>query len=312
MAIQREPLLVAGQHDLDRPARLAREAGGDGLEPHERLGSKRAAHRRADDADLFLRQAEELGQVHTQVERRLRARPNLQAVTIPARHAGVWLHVRVLRARNVVPLLDDDVGLLEAAVDVAVADAKAMADVGALLRTQAEVGRVVVGDHVALVDKRRALSGRLEGVEHGRPFFIVHRDQSERLLSLARRRGCDRGYRVADVACDVGGEHRLVLDLAAVAAQVTHVVRHERHHPVGYSRGIHTRNARVRVGRAQDARVQHPIDLDVLGVAQRSSHARVCRHHAMSSSARRTSTAITRRRYSAEPRASEIGSIASA
>ena len=68
-------------------------------------------------------------------------------------------------------------------------------------------------------------------------------------------------------------------------------------------------HARVRVRRAHERGVQHPGPLDLDRVAQIGGHAGV---HATSSTARRTSAAITRRRYLAEPRESDSGSIRSA
>ena len=58
VAVERDELLRAVEHGLDRPAGLARERGDQRLEPHERLRPERAAHRRSDHPDVVLGDAE--------------------------------------------------------------------------------------------------------------------------------------------------------------------------------------------------------------------------------------------------------------
>ena len=105
------------------------------------------------------------------------------------------------------------------------------------------------------------------------------------------------------------GQHALVLDLASVAPQIGDVLRRQHDAAGGHVRGVDRQYARVRVLGAHERGVQHagPLDLDRVPLA--AGHAGV---HPTSSAARRTSAAITRRRYAAEPRASLSGSIRSA
>ena len=144
MAVQREPLLGTLERDLDRPAGLAGQAGGDRLDVQERLGAERPAHRRADDPYALGVEPEDSGEVVAEVERRLRARPDLEQVCLPARHRGMRLHVHVLSRRRSIGLLDDHVCLLEPGFDVPVAQAEAVTDVRSVLRPDSEVGRVVL------------------------------------------------------------------------------------------------------------------------------------------------------------------------
>ena len=299
---------LRGSDELHRPARLARQRGRDRLGAEEGLRAERAAHRRADDPDPLLRDLEDPREVLAQVERRLRPGPDLEPVAVPAGDGRVRLHVRVVGGRGAERLLDDDVRLGEARVDVAVADRERVADVRARLRAKREVRGRAAGDRVLLVDERRAGLRGLDRVEDGGQLLVVDLDERGCLLGLALGLcgdGCDG---IADEAGAVDREHGRVLDLAAVPAQPAHVVGRERDDAVGHGDG---EDAGVRVERADDARVQHPGQLDVLGVAGGARDPRVG-HAASSSSARRTSTAITRRRYSDEPAKSEIGSIAAA
>ena len=178
-------------------------------------------------------------------------------------------------------------------------------------------------EHGLLVDQRRPVGQRLERVEDRRQLLVLHLD---RLRGGARGRAGRRrhgGDDVADVARDVG-QHALVLDLAAVAAEVRDVVRCQHDAVVGAGDRQH---ARVRVRRAHEGGVQHAGPLDLARVALGAGHARI--HQAAPTTAHApatislapvsdrlhgapTSAAITRRRYAADPRASLIGSIRSA
>ncbi len=117
----------------------------------------------------------------------------------PAGETGVRLHRRVLGGRRSEGLLDDLVGLLEAALDVAVADAEEVAHVRALLGSQPEVGGVVVRDPVPIVHEDGALERLLEA-EHGRQLLVLDVDEGERGLGLLRSLGRHGGHRVTGEA----------------------------------------------------------------------------------------------------------------
>ena len=124
MAHERHEDLVAREHDAHREPGLARERGGDRLDPRERLGAEAAAHRRRDDAHVALVEPERPGELAADVERRLRARPDRQAPVAPLGERGVRLERRV-RGAGALPLaLDDDLGLVEAGLAAAVHEAE--------------------------------------------------------------------------------------------------------------------------------------------------------------------------------------------
>ena len=116
---------------------------------------------------------------------------------------------------------------------------------------------------------------------------------------------------VARMTGAIDREHCLVLDLAPVSVEPADVVGKQDDARLRHGRGVDSEQARVGVERADDARMQYPGQLEVFLIAGCAGGARVD-HAASSSSARRTSTAITRRRYPDEPLTSLIGSIASA
>ena len=209
------------------------------------------------------------------------------------------LHMCVLRTGRPEGLLDDHVGLGEAGFDVAVAEAETVADVRPLQRPDPEVGGIVLGDVVAVMDERSVQVARPDRVEHGVELLVVDLDQRERLVRLPQRLGGDGGDGIAREAGPVAREHGLILDLGAVHPQVGDVAGRECDDSRRERRSVDAPDPGVCVGRAQDARLEHPFELHVLGVADGSRDPGV-RHAApartRSSSARRTSTRITRRR----------------
>jgi hypothetical protein len=313
VAVQGHELLRAVEHRLHRPPRLARERGDQCFEPEERLRPERAAHRRSDHADVLLGHAERERHVGAQVERRLRPRDEDEPAVLPRGQRGVRLHRRVRRARRAELSLHDHVGVHEAGGDVAVADPEAMAHVRAGQRAHADRDRLAGRLRGGGVQQRRPGRDRRHRVEHRGQLRVVDLDRPGR-GERHRARGCRDGRDdVAHVAGDVG-EHELVARLAAVRPQVRDVLRKERHAAGGHGGGVDAIDARVGVRRAHERRMPHPGQLRVQRVALGSRQPRIDadRAHSSSSSARRTSTATIRRRYAAEPRASEIGSIRSA
>ena len=159
------------------------------------------------------------------------------------------------------------------------------------------------------VQQRRAGRDRLDRVEHRRQLLVGHLDRARGGPRRRRGRAGDRRHDVARVPRDAG-EHVLVARLAAVGGEVGDVLGQQRDAVAGERGRVDAQHARVGVRGADERRVEHPRPLDVDRVALGAADARV--DHASASSARRTSTATTRRRYAAEPRASPIGSIRSA
>ena len=211
-------------------------------------------------------------------------------------------------ARRAERARDDDVGGGEAFVAVAVADPEAVADVAAGHRADADRDRLLRRLGGVGVQQRRAGGDGRDGIEHRGQLLVGDVDRAG---GGARRRGRRTGHRGDDVARVARhiGEHALVARLAPVRAQIGDVLGQQRDAVVRERGGVDAEHAGVRMRGAHERRVQHARALDVNRVALRAGDAGV--DHASSSSARRTSTAVTRRRYAAEPRASEIGSIRS-
>src|SRR6266568_6627259 len=154
MAVERQPFLVAAQHNLHRPACLARKASDNRFNPHKGFCAESPSHRWTDNAHLVVRDVKDAGQIRTQVERGLRTCPDLKPAPLPASHRGVWLHRGVLGARCSISLFDDHIRLFEAFL-IAVPDAKAVTNIRTLLRPHIEVGSIVIRNRMVLVDERR-------------------------------------------------------------------------------------------------------------------------------------------------------------
>ena len=133
-------------------------------------------------------------------------------------------HVSVLCASRSECFFNYHIGVGEALLCITVPDAKAMADVGALLWTQAEVCSIIIRDRVILMNKRRSFRDRLDCIIDGWEFFILHVDQVERLFSFAPRRCGNCCNRVTSETHALSSKHCLVLDLAAIVAQFPYIL----------------------------------------------------------------------------------------
>jgi hypothetical protein len=173
-----------------------------------------------------------------------------------------------------------------------------MTDVRALDRAHVDRDRVLRRRADGLMQERRARRHRLDRVEDGRQLLPLDLDGVDRRpRGRAGRRG-DGGDHVAREAGHVA-QDPLILELAAVDAKVVDIGGQQRGAALGQRARVDRAHARVRVWRAHERCVQHPRPLDVDRVALRTGDARVepdRAHAASSSSARRTSTAVTRRR----------------
>jgi hypothetical protein len=206
----------------------------------------------------------------------------------------VRLHRRVLGGGRTERLFDDHVGVGEAALDVAVPDPEAVADVGPLDRAHLHRGERVVRARRGVVHQRGALRDRGDRIEHRRQLAVGDLDPGGVLPRERGGRGGDRGDDVADEARALG-EHPLVADLEAVGPELGDVGWHQRDTPGVNVGGVDGLDQGVGIGRADEGRVQHAVDGDILRVAGGAGDQRIA-HAASSSSARRTSTSAARRR----------------
>src|SRR5579884_3442344 len=157
MPVQRQPFLIAAEYNFHRTIRLTRKAGRNRFSAHKRLCAKSAAHRWRNNPNLAFGNGKDASQVHTQVKGSLRTSPDFETIIYPTRYRSMWLHRHVLRARRSIGFLNHYLRLLKALVYLTMPDTKTMADIGAFLRSYAEVGRVVVRNGMMFVYKRRAL-----------------------------------------------------------------------------------------------------------------------------------------------------------
>ena len=221
-------LLAARERAADGPSGALGDLRGD-----ERvlagmvLRAEAAAHEVADDAHLVLRDAELLGGLRAHAPDELRRGVEVEDVAFPLADRLVRLHRVVQDGLRPVLGLDHDVGLGEAALDVAAVVA------------------------LGLVDQR-ALPDRLVRVEQGLEHLPLDVDQADGRLGLLERVGRD-------------GRDRCAL-VGGLAREDVEVVRGEdRAHARGVGRGrqVELRDARVRVRAAQDRGVEHPGKLEV-------------------------------------------------
>src|SRR2546425_12437101 len=98
------------------------------------------------------------------------------------------LHWRVLGAGGMIGLLNNHIGLRETLVNIPVANAETVADVGTGLGAHTKVSGIVVGNRMLIVNKKCAFRGSLNRVKNGRKFFVFHVDRVERLARLLSRR----------------------------------------------------------------------------------------------------------------------------
>src|SRR5260370_13330839 len=235
------------------------------------------------------------------------------------------LHWRVLGAGGMMGLFNDHIRLRETLVSIGVANGETMADVGTGLRAHSEVSGIVVGNGVLIVNEHRTFRGSLDRVKNGGEFFIFHVDQGERFTRLLARRCCDGSHRVARVARAIEREDGLIFNLATIPTQSTDIIGSEHNNIAGQRRSINAHNPGVRIRRTEDTCMKHPVEFDILRIADRSADAWIThncspsrpgsrselisectgypRYHEpdelRSSRARRTSTAMIRRREAA-------------
>ena len=139
--------------------------------------------------------------------------------------------------------------------------AEVVADVGAGLWFQGRQIGEVTGERLAGVDERRADRQRLVERDDGGEPRVIDLDQLQRLDGgrfIDRDHGRDR---IPLVPSDVDGEDRPVAERGpevGIAPREVGAGDHRQHARVrAGARGIHPRDACVRVGRSQDRRVAH-------------------------------------------------------
>ncbi len=206
--------LLAAHHHLDRPARFFRQHVGERFEIDDRLAAEPAAdlgRDRADIGDIGTAEARGVGADHELAL--ARAEDRRLAVGADRNQARMRLNIALVHRFCRIAPLDDEIGFLEAGLDVAFREGDHLGDIRRLRRLRLDPG----GEDVVMQD-RCALRHRRLDIHHIGQHFVLHLDQVERLFG-DRRRGCRHGgHRVALVEHLAPGH--------AVARQVAQIVRH--------------------------------------------------------------------------------------
>ena len=126
--------------------------------------------------------------------------------------------------------------------------------------------RGVMGDPV--VDERRPFLNRLQGVEHGGEFLIVHPDQLQGLFGNLRVHGADGGHVIADIAHLIPGQGMLVMGLGDDAVDAVRNI-FSGHHPFHAGQflgpgGVDVEYPGMGQGTAQNFTVQHSRQQDII------------------------------------------------
>ena len=174
------------------------------------------------------------------------------------------LNVGLMHRLGGVATLDDDVGVLEAGVDVALLEGHDLRDVGCLGRLRVHTG----GEHVGMQHRRAVGHGGFD-VDDVRQDFVLHVDQRQRLIGdLGGSSGNGREgmtlieYLAAchDVIREIAEVHRAFADKGFFRSDFRKILR--RHHGLHTREGFRLRcvdrhDARMRVRGAEDLAPQH-------------------------------------------------------
>ena len=202
----RPELLLAGEDQLHRAPRGARERGDLRLEMQIALGPEPPAQERDDDPDVRLGDLQGLRDTVACGIGNLRRGPDRDLVAPPLGEHGARLDRHALRGIGPVAALDDDVGLCHGGVGISLDDG-----------VVAE--RVAVRHHVLVafvrsprsVDQRGIGLHRCNEVRDHRQRLVLHLDQAR---GLGGDRLGERGHACHDLSLephDVLGEQRSVL-----------------------------------------------------------------------------------------------------
>ncbi len=262
----RRGVVAARFNPLDRRAQAHREMRTERFfGVHVQLRSEPAANLRGDDPHLVFGDVDHAGQKRPKEMRHLRGRPERQVTfaLVIGRHAAPRLDRHGRQPLVDDALLDDAVGLLEAPFHVAIRQRPREGHVGS------EIG----------VRQRRSTGDGLFGISHRWQRLVVDLDQLGCVLRNVPIVRHDDGHGMADEIDAVAREDRVLRRLQVVharrarhgAAAVVHVGSDEHGDHAGDGSGgvgLDRRDAGVSIGAAQDDRMQHAGQPDVVGVGR--------------------------------------------
>ena len=249
--------LLASQADLDGTAERERGLRDDDLVIERvALPSESAAVRSRDDADVGGRHFEHLRERAVDVVRGLSARPQRELpVLVDGRDGGVLLEGKVRVPLIEEGVVEDTVRLGEAALDVAEGHRDALVDVSFL---------------AIVVDARLGRREGLLGLGDRRERLVVDVDEVERLEGRQLVLRDDGGHGIADEADLVEAQRLLVLAHGEDPVFDRKVLpgQDEANARAGEcARGVDRLDPRVRKRRAQELRVEHLGQDDIVGEA---------------------------------------------
>ena len=275
----RAGLLFEGEVQEHGTPCLARQGHGQGFELGVVLVAVGPAHQRHCQPHALLRQAEHLGQLLADDERVLGRGPYGDAVVAPLGQDQLRLHGVVGHLGELEGVLEDPFRGGEPVLDAALAAFVVEAHVGVLpgLVVHGGIAGVfrAVFAHGFVQGRGVGVQGRIQGQER-RERLVLHADEPQRLGGRLRGLRGHRRHRVPFIADLVHGQHRDVLHQRAVVGGDVLQVRGREHrgHPgMGLcGRGVDGQDARVRVGAAQDPRMEHVRARQVRGVHRLPPH----------------------------------------
>ena len=231
------------------------------LDADPELAAESASNARHHHPDLRGRHLQDLGEGVLNLERELGVRPDGDlSGTVPRRHRRARLRIALMDHPGAETVLEDTIGLLEAALHVTRDDPRAIADIALAVEDR---NRGVALP--CLVDQRGPRRQGCLEVQHRGERLVDHVDGGEgRLCRLGSRRR-DRRHGLAHVTHLVLREGRLVLEPASVAHvgdigsgnDGTHAGQR------GGTRDVETGNPGVRQRAAQHLAAEHPRQREV-------------------------------------------------
>ena len=262
-------------------AGFAREHDGHRLDVDHGLAAERAADLRRIDAQVAELHAEQLRGVGADDEVPLARAPELALpVGVAAGHATLRLDIGLMHGRGLERHLDDLVGCRKTGREIAQLEFDPLGNIGGLRRRLDPAG-----DQVGKQERRIRLH-RLVDIDDMRQHFVVDRDQRQRLVGdrLAGRRHRGHGMALIErlLARHDIARHMPEILRDTFRANILELLLWEvrgGHHGLdagqrGRLRGIDRANARMGVGRAQDAADQHTRHRQVRAVLREPRHLR--------------------------------------
>ena len=229
------------------------------------LGAESTADAGLDDADAALGNLESDGDLTTDVERHLRGGDHAHAILGVRVGVGAeGLHHRLLGRLGLVDAVDDDVRLLERALEITVLGDLVADEVALEVLAHGHIGADVI-----LVMNDRGVVERLLEVENGGENLVVDLDEAHGGVDGELIRANHDGNLVADVAHGAVEDHRVVrahLTEALAGKRVAHLgnvlvgVDGDDAVDSTGTRGVNGADVSVRIGRTQQ--------LDNVGVAR--------------------------------------------